>query len=117
MNLRRALSLSILLTLVVLLVSPPAGAARMGRDDQSPQLTERSATPGIYMARVSKLLTQLRSQAARQTKVGGDCGYSQTNYPDGSICVSSWCGSGCSALDCVWAGGGEYHYISGCGVN
>ncbi|MEA2562111.1 MAG: hypothetical protein QOH06_3615 [Acidobacteriota bacterium] len=42
------------------------------------------------------------------------CGYDVIPI-DGGLCVSSWCGGGCAALDCVW-NGGEFHWIDGCGT-
>ena len=48
-----------------------------------------------------------------------DCGYEESDPEGGgfSYCIHSWCGSNCQAVDCVYANGSEYHWISpGCGV-
>jgi hypothetical protein len=51
--------------------------------------------------------------------MSSECGYDESDPSGGgfSYCIHSWCGSSCQAVDCVYADGGEYHWISGCGSN
>lgn len=47
--------------------------------------------------------------------MGSDCGFEESDPEGGgfSYCITSWCGSKCQAIDCIYADGSEYHWISG----
>jgi len=60
------------------------------------------------------------SQAQVVPRNMSECGWTDWHDMHNEVyCIQSWCGGGCTALDCVPFGpeGVEQHWISNCGVN